>query len=340
MSNVHSINQDNVLGGGQDDQELTDNEFWKRELGQEEEEERSPPAKKKFGLLPVIGGIGVALAVVGFFGWKIISPYFGNDRAASDQEAFAQIAAPKPQPFAPEPPAAPQQVQMAAPPAPMSAPVTPEQVAQTQGGASVVPAPVPQAAQPVPASPPPTDIAPRGIADDRAVATQPKVAEKPAVLPVPAQATAAPVGAGAEEIAQINKRIDGISTALMALKETVEKLQADMKARSQVKPAPMAAADRPAPVPAAKKQSGSGVAPAAVAKKPAEGAKHDMSASDAKPATDLQLQAVLQDRAWFKTKSGETITASVGEEVKGVGVVKQIDADGGRVVFTNGAVYR
>lgn len=329
--NIHSINQDDVLGG--DDENLSPSEFG-RKGGDEHEIDDDPltQPKKKSGMIPLIGGIVAAVAIVGGFGWKILSPYFGDDRGGNDREAFAQIAAPKPQPFALES-AAPQ----AATPAP--APAAPDQGASAQGLASAVPSPQPQVVVTGPSvsmNAPMPDAAPKvATADDKAIAHQPKVADNPIVLQQqPVQATAA----GAEEIAQINKRIDGISTALAALKETVEKLQADMKSHAQAKPAPVAAAAKPASLPVTAKKPAAPSAPAA--KKPAEYSKADMAAVDTKPTADLQLQAVLQDRAWFKTKTGETITVSAGEEVKGVGLVKQIDADGGRVIFTNGAVYR
>lgn len=328
MGNIHSINQDNVLGG--DDDDLSPSEFGGRG-GDEHEIDDDPPTppKKKSGMIPLIGGVVAAIAIVGGFGWKILSPYFGNDRGGNDREAFAQIAAPKPQPFAPEP--APPQ---AAAPAP--APAALDQMSPAQGGAPAAPSPqVVVTGSSVSVNTPMPDAASKvAVADDKAITGQQKVADKAVAPPQSVQTPPA----GAEEIAQINKRIDGISTALAALKETVEKLQADMKSRSQAKLAPVAAAAKPASPPAVAKKPAAPSAPAA--KKQAEGSKPDVAATDAKPAADLQLQAVLQDRAWFKTKTGETITVSAGEEVKGVGVVKQIDADGGRVVFTNGAVYR
>lgn len=341
MSNVRSINQDDVLGG---DDDLSPSEFGGGRAGDhmEIDDEPPPPQKKKSGIVPLVGGILAAVGIIGFFGWKILSPYLGDQ---ADRDAFAPIAttAQKPQPFAQDAPSlqvgaqVPVPVQTAGSPAgmPAAAPVPGAAIAQNaetpgaqvsvQAGSTAVSVAMPAAADP--AGTPTVKV----MGDKIVIGAQPSqaaIVEKPAV-----QTTPSP-GAGADDIAQINKRIDGISAALASLKETVEKLQADMKSRAA--PQKQVAA-KPAPtVSTAPKRS---PAPAQVAKKPVDSGKGD-GASEAKPTVELQLQAVLQDRAWFKTKGGETITVSPGEELRGVGIVKLIDADAGRVIFTNGIVYR
>jgi len=348
VGNVRSINQDDVLGG---EDELSPSEFGGGRAGDDLEidDDPTPAPKKKSGLMPLIGGVLAAVGIVGFFGWKILSPYFGES-GSGDRDAFAQIspAAQKPQPFNPE--TAPLQgaVQAAAVPpgqrdaAAMQAGVAPAAQKVEQPGAQVtVQSGGPGGAVVSVAMPADTMAAPAvKVTGDRVVIGAAPMGSSAGVADKPAPQAAQPApGAGAEEIAQINKRIDGISAALVSLKETVEKLQAEMKTRPAAAPKQVAVkpAAKPVAPTALTKKSAAVQTPAA--KKPVESAKNETPA-DAKPTVDLQLQAVLQDRAWFKTKAGETITVSAGEEVKGVGIVKQIDADGGRVVFTNGLVYR
>lgn len=344
MSNVRSINQDDVLGG---DDDLSPSEFGggRTDDHMEIDDEPAPPQKKKSGIVPLVGGILAAVGIVGFFGWKILSPYLG-DQGRADRDAFAPIAATaqKPQPFTQDAPSlqvsaqVPASVQTAGSPAGMpgaaaAAPgaaiaqkaETPGAQVSVQAGSTAVSVAIPAAADP--AGTPAVKV----TGDKIVIGAQPSqaaIVEKTAV-----QATPSP-GASADDIAQINKRIDGISAALASLKETVEKLQADMKSRAA--PQKQVAAKPSPTVSTAPKKS---PAPAQVAKKPVDSGKGD-GASEAKPTVELQLQAVLQDRAWFKTKGGETITVSPGEELRGVGVVKLIDADAGRVIFTNGIVYR
>ncbi len=79
--------------------------------------------------------------------------------------------------------------------------------------------------------------------------------------------------------------------------------------------------------------------------------KHNMAAGKqsnetnqqlAKPMAQpaLQLKAVLQGRAWLQTQNGASITVSVGERVPGMGIVKVIDPEQGKVIFSNGVVLR
>lgn len=326
MSNVRSINQDDVLGGvGVVEEELSPSEFGVRREASEHDDGLTAP-KKKSTLLPLIGGIVVAICIVGFFGWKIMAPYLGgNHRAGNDRETFAPITetVPRPQPFAEtvEPQTLAEGLLAQAP----SGALTGTHAAQV-----VAPAAEQQQIQP----------ASQKIVGDKVIVGQASpVTDKPAALGAQAVPTSA------DEIVQINRRIDGLGTTLGTLKEIVEKLQVEMqKTRAAAaKPASVHAATSTAkpvsPKPAVVvKKPASPVA--VVAKKPAEGGKPEAAAIDSKPSGDMQLQAVLQDRAWFKTKTGETITVSIGEELKGVGIVQQIDADSGSVVFPNGVVYR
>lgn len=327
MGNVHALNQDDVLNG----EDLSPSEF--SDAHEEDAIHDEKKTSKKSTLLPLVGGILVAIVIVGFFGWKILTPYFaGNNHGGSNRDAFAPIAAatPRADAFAPE----------ASDPLALN---QPHQALPVPSQGSGVPNDA-RAMQTVAMAPPQAKPDEQKIAGDKAVIGQAApVAEKPTPLTVQAPS------AGATDIAQINKRIDGLDATLSSLKETVEKLQAAMQnthvvvaSRPHPAPAQLAAAAKPSHMKtatttvAAKKPESVAVA----AKKPADGVKTEAAATDSKPSGDVQLQAVLQDRAWFKTKTGETITVSAGDEVKGVGIVQQIDADSGRVIFPNGVVYR
>lgn len=311
MTNVRKLNQDDVLP----DENLSPSAFDRSE-GEIEEEQSAAP-KKKSTLMPLIGGIAVALAIVGFFGWKIAAPYFA-DRGGSNGDAFTPIAA-APKPFEPTPNTAP----------------TSEHATDQGAGAVPVnlsPIPMPQNAAPGIPSPQISAAAgqPLGLATPAPSVPAGKLVTEQALAP------AKPASPTADEIAHINKRIDGLGATLESLKGEVAKLQ-----QLQVKPAPsklVVVTSKPK-LPVAQKPKPAPVA-VPVAPKPKEIEKNVAVKPQDIPAVGMQLQAVLQDRAWFKTSTGETITVSTGEELSGVGIVQQIDAESGRVVFTNGKVYR
>ncbi len=324
MTNVRSINQDNVLGGD----DLSPSEFDDQHLD-------DVPAKKSSGMLPMIGGLSVAVLIVGFFGWKILSPYLGH-RAQDDIAAIAPIEntapAVQPQstavvssatPVEPQQPAAiePQPIgaAMAAQPAAAS---TAPQPAPIQPAASPI---APQTSQPSPAtvSSPFQEKAPP---HDAAVAT----GQEPHVAP--------------EDLIKVNKRIDEISAALASLKDAVEKLKSakPQSTPQVVKPVVKTNPTKPVVTAGTQKKPVQTVAASNSAApggdKTGKPASSEQPPSE-KPAEDYQLQAVLKGIAWFKTKSGETLTVGPGDELKGVGVVDQIDPDASRVTFTNGRVF-
>lgn len=318
MTNVRKINQDDMLP----DESLSPSAF-DRSKGEIEDEQRAAP-KKKSTLMPLIGGITVALAMVGFFGWKIASPYFA-DRGGSNGDAFTPIAA-APKPFEPTP---------------NTAPIGEQTTDQGVGAVSLPPILTPQNAAPGITSPQilPTSGQPLVLATP-----SPSV---PAGKPVAEQTQApaksvSPTSPTVDEIAQINKRIDGLGATLESLKGEVAKLQ-----QLQAKPAPsklVVVTSKPKPPVAQKPKPAPVTVPAAPKPKDAVRVEKIEKSVAVKPqdipAVGMQLQAVLQDRAWFKTSTGETITVSPGEELSGVGIVQQIDAESGCVVFTNGKVYR
>jgi len=312
MTNVRKLNQDDVLP----DENLSPSAFDRRE-GEIEEEQSAAP-KKKSTLMPLIGGIAVALAIMGFFGWKIAAPYFA-DRGGANGDAFTPIAA-APKPFEPTPNTAP----------------TSEHATDRGAGAVPVnlsPIPMPQNAAPGILSPQISSATGQPLSVPIPVPYGKPVAEQ-------ALAPAKPTLPTADEIAQINKRIDGLGATLESLKGEVAKLQ-----QLQAKSAPsklVVVTSKPKP-PVAQKPKPAPVA-APVAPKPKDAVRVEKIEKSVAvkpqdiPAVGMQLQAVLQDRAWFKTSTGETLTVSTGEELSGVGIVQQIDAESGRVVFTNGKV--
>ncbi len=317
MKNVRQINQDNVLGV--DDEDLSPNDFGPRN-GREKtdtDDTQQGVTKKKSTLLPMIGGIVLALGIVGYFGWKIASPYLNHGNASRD--AFMPIAAPTAHVNSFD-------ANDQNGPATLSLP--PNQMPQNaSSGVSMVQTPS--------AEGPASNLSKSSdsIASIPVVPTNKLAIEKPALQAV----------SSADDIAQLNKRIDSLGVALNALKDVVDKLQAKQAAvqpgvasiSKQVKPVHAAIVVHKS-IPLTKKH-----VPLAVVKESKDDSKKtDMIKSENPSAGGMQLQAVLHDRAWFKSANGETVTVSAGEELKGVGIVQQIDADSGRVIFTNGAVYR
>lgn len=317
MSTIHSINQDDVLGANgslDDSEELSPSEFDtnSRETGVDSHPDSG--SSKRGSILTMIGGIFIALAIVVFFGWKIAAPYFsGGGQSNSNRDVLAPNSAAipqeqfqtKPQPFAPEP------VQTGTPALAAT---------QTQQGGSQVAAD-PFAAQVATV-----------VADKTVISQQASSAANVAVLQ-----SAVP----AEDITRIDKRINDIDAALVALKDTVARLQGEIqKSRTTTAAKTTSVVARAAPASKTADDSIAVVKSATTATPKKSGGTDKGVSPDSTSAHELQLQAVLQDRAWFKTKTGDTLTVSPGEELRGVGVVKQIDAESGRVVFTNGVVFR
>ena len=54
------------------------------------------------------------------------------------------------------------------------------------------------------------------------------------------------------------------------------------------------------------------------------------------PSVTWQVQAVIPGRAWLIGSNGSTITVRKGSDVKNIGRVAAVDADHGKVYFTNG----
>ncbi|CAG9170013.1 hypothetical protein [Cupriavidus pinatubonensis] len=335
MSTTQALNQDDVLGGPED---LSPSAFG--------EGPGDAAAKKKSTLLPMLGGIAVAVLIVGFFGWKIAAPYLNRNQTA---EAIQPLPAAKQS--AQEIPQYQQPARL-----PQSDAVSPAQMPPVNGeprmtalqgmpqNQSTQLAVAPQA-QPGPAmSAQPARDAQQSTPTNSAMADG---ATGQATAPLQGAPSAnAPAATQAQtqgDLAIANARIDALEKSLAALKDSVDKLAAS----SAAKPAPVEK-DKEKPTAEEKASPRKASSKAASAKKPvvqekaSTGSKKSSGDEDSKPAarSDLHLKAVLDGRAWFQTRGGESVTVAPGDEVKGMGTVKSIDAERGQVLFSNGTVVR
>lgn len=317
-----SLDQDNVLG----DSELSPSAF------DEHEEEHANESKgKSKSKLPMIGGIAIAVVMVLFFIWKLfIAPYMGSHEEPAGiqpipannqgQQQVAQPSSlPQGQPMGGQ--ATPQMTQEH----PTSAPLADATPQPAQANTTT---PAAQAGG-VPQQGVNSQATAQAQPQPQAQATQPQQAVPPAEQQTaPAQRVVATQG---DELAKVNARIDGIEKNIASLHEEIARLAAGAGTRHAEKPTPTA-----------KKASAKPSVKPKKAEEKAAPAKKDEARESKQPVAkgDLHLKAVLDGRAWFQTKNGESITVSPGEEVRGVGTVKSIDAERGQVVFTNGAVVR
>lgn len=344
MSNVHNFNQDNVLGDLKEDS-LSPGIFSGPDAQESSFEESA--GKKKNTILPLVIGVGAAVVMVGFFGWKIVSPYFSRNNGGQDA-GFAQM-----QPVGQQP----------APTIVMS----PASQPAVQSTPPVASAPLSAAADPAASSPvvmkPETPIKPAsmvqvqptqniGLQQTAPVTSQPVPQSVQGVLVTPLQ----PAGAISQqsipdaEIAKVNGRIDSLEKGFASLKAAVDRIDKLLASQHVQAAHPVVAAHAEPAI----KKSPVVVAKKAEIKKPAEKItvaekkKEELAqkTKEQKPAsTDsdhagLTLKAVLEGRAWIQTKSGDSITVAPGDDVSGHGVVKSIDPDRGEVRFSDGTVLR
>ncbi|MBH4098098.1 hypothetical protein I5M83_22180 [Pseudomonas aeruginosa] len=309
-----SIDQEDILG--------QENEF---------EDEDTPPAGKKKavknGQLMTYGMYAVAVIVVGFAMFKIFGPRFLH----SDNQGYAAAPITIDQPagqgagqygyqeqgYQPQP----------LPAATVSAPMGQYQQAQSyptdsqmqdQGAtASVQPAPS-AIQQPAPSV-------------EQVAQVQPQVTMNPqseADVELPTS------GQNVESIIQVQRQLEQQDIQLKAIQETLDEIKR-MLPTTASKPAPKASV--------ASKQSTS---PSASQKKPQQQAQRQVqktpsvSGQQKNSPASVALKAVLDGRAWFVTKGGESISVSVGDTIPGVGSVQRIDPDQGQVIMSNGVVYR
>lgn len=341
MSNAQQLDQDDVLGGD----ELSPSAFG----GTDE------PAKKKSTWLPLAGGIAAGVLIIGFFGWKIASPYFARHQDRESMQALPPIGQQQDdrvQPAAqPQQPPAQSQAVPNSEPSPQSpnaglpAQQSPSVAAQGGAGQFVTPAQTQDSGS----------QASVGMVNQVAVvASSPaagsaQVAERQGVAPGPVApmsgntatgGSAAPAPGGTSpDLVVVNNRLEALEKSVAAIKEAVEKLSAGRADQST-------SIDKES----THKSEHKSVGKERAAKKPPA---HEKAASqNKKPAAaddgeskqiargDVHLKAVLDGRAWFQTKGGESITVAPGDEVRGVGTVKSIDAERGQVLFSNGTVIR
>ena len=52
------------------------------------------------------------------------------------------------------------------------------------------------------------------------------------------------------------------------------------------------------------------------------------------------IQAIIPGRAWLIASNGLTLTIREGQTIQGLGTIRLIDANGGRVILTNGRVIK
>ncbi|KAG0163816.1 hypothetical protein DFQ30_010924 [Apophysomyces sp. BC1015] len=331
------LDQDNVLGGGDD---LSPSDF----------SERSGERKKNT-LLPLLGGVAVAVGVVGIFGWRIASPYLNHHQ---EPEAILQSSSanqPVQEPSQLSTPQYPQGVQQPGRPSQMEAGnMTGGQTQAAIGapqpaqqGISLQPAAMSSGMQPKQgmtgaAQSKPAEQAQGQSAVPVAMKSKDSMPQQPASEST--VQSSAPAGApsdmaaNARLLAQANSRIDALEKSINVLKETVDKL------------AGAAAKKPPAKEKAVTHSSAGGKAATArkpqSSEKPTSHGKKSSGDEETKPAarSDLHLKAVLDGRAWFQTKGGESITVAPGDDVKGLGIVKAIDAERGQVTFSSGTVVR
>lgn len=323
-----SLNQDNVLGDP--DEPLSQSAFGN---DPDDVEQAGEGKGKKKSMLPMIAGITVAVGMVLFFGWKIfIAPYMGSNEESA---GIQPIPANNQQQLAP----APEQLQGQA----MGAQVAPQMMTDHSASAPNV-EPVAPSGQVVPAAPAAQvgGIPTQGVNNQMPMqvqqqpqATLPQQAATPIVAPTEQQPAQRAGAMPSDELAKVYARIDSIEKNIASLHDEIKRLAAGSGVRYAT------VGDKPA---TSTKKASTKPSTRPV-KKPTEEkplpAKKD-EARESKPIArgDLHLKAVLDGRAWFQTKNGESITVSPGEEVRGIGTVKSIDAERGQVVFTNGAVVR
>ncbi len=344
MDNVHRLlNQDDVLG---DEEELSPSAFPPE--GAPDDEVK---IKKKSGLMPMIGGIAIAVAMVGIFGWKILSPYLNRGKQVDAFEPIsANMMSERPREVAPSPidpmnqhsSAAPHQGAMPMPDEPAPGQIQPAaqqpMVGQSQQAPLLEPGGTPRSTALVPQAQPVANAGP-------AVQISPVAA--------PASVQQAPVAN--DELMRVNRRIDELQKSIASIQDAVNKLTLTVNSASQkpvniaAKPvvaAPVTAAAKVAPKPVALATPKVTAAKPKIVATPVEresapiAEKADLTSPRADVAQRPNLKAVLDGRAWFQTKSGESITVTPGEEVPGIGIVKSIDIDRGEVRFANGVVIR
>lgn len=298
-------------------------------LGQQNEfdDDDAPPVEKKKsnknGQLLTYGMYAVAVLVVGLALFKIFGPRFfhSNDQGYGvtpitvDQPSGQGAGQYGYQGYQPQP----------NPSAPAPAPVGQYQQAQIYAD------PQGQAGLPVSEPPPPPVVQQPAAPVGQAVQLQPQAAVEPQAV------VAAPVptaGQDAGSIAQVQKQLEQQDIQLKAIQETLDEIQKSLSV-SAAKPAPKpSSANKPNAAQASAQKKSQPQAQRQVQKSQAGSDQQKNS-----PAS-MSLKAVLDGRAWFVTKGGESISVSVGDTIPGVGSVQRIDPDQGQVVMSSGVVYR
>lgn len=323
-----SLNQDNVLGDPDDS--LSPSAF-----GHEPEETEQAGKSKKKSMLPMIGGITIACGIVLFFGWKIfIAPYMGSHEESAGIQPIPEN----------------NQQQLA--PASQQAQGQPTQVMQDYSASVPITEPVAPSGQIAPAVPVAQvgAIQAQGVNQQTPVQPQqqPQANQAPQTVnqgtpqaeqqPLQTQRMGAVQG---DELAKVYARIDSIEKNIASLHEEITRLAAGAGIRqATTSDKPATSTKRVYPKPSTRPSTKTAKKVAETEENAPPLKKDEGRESKSVARGDLHLKAVLDGRAWFQTKNGESITVSPGEEVRGIGTVKSIDAERGQVLFTNGAVVR
>lgn len=309
-----SIDQEDILGQ-------------KNEFDEDDVQPAGPQKSKKNGQLMTYGMYAVAALVVGLALFKIFGPRFShtddqgyeNDPIMIDRPS-GQMAGQyddQGQGYQPQP----------TPTAQMPAPVGQYQQAQSYVAD-------PQAAALQTSEP----LAPPVVQQPNAPLGQVAQMQPQATAELPAAAAAqvATTGLGQEmaSIAQLQQQLEQQDIQLKAIQETLDEIKKSLPivtAKSAPKPGP---SNKPST-----SQATSQKKPQAPAQRQAQ--KSQVGSGQQKnTSVNVSLKAVLDGRAWFVTKGGESISVSVGDSIPGVGSVQRIDPDQGQVIMSNGTVYR
>jgi len=305
-----SLNQDNVLN----EEDLSQSAF----SNSPDSDDDAPAKKKKMSWLIFAAGGIVVVIFLAFVTWKMIAPHLqrNNDTDIGELQQVQQVNA---QPVQETP----------------SLPVS----ARPIGPIQPPPVPAGQAAQMTnnPAAAPVTGVTstPNGVYPQTDSGNaQPEQS-----------GVAAKMAAQSGVIAKLSADLEFMRQRVDRLEQTISTMDRNAsKADKQTAQTPANQTQTPATEtskPAAK--TATQHRPAVQPTRPANSVQKkvaDATESSTAPKSDLHLKAVLDGRAWFQTKSGESITVAPGEEVKGLGTVKEINAEQGQVFFTNGNVAK
>lgn len=280
--------------------------------------------------IPIIGAGLVGLALIGAFGFKMLS---GEPEAA--QRAPEKVMAQAVTPVAKVPP-----VTSVAPTVPVAQVAPIASAAQATSVASAIAyvahvasaAPIAQAASVAPVVP------------AVSVGFQPPIAKDPiaATAVVPTAANPEVVRALTDQVNSVNGRTSANRTDIVDLQDRVTKLEGGKAASGSVASGssksattkPMTAAQR-----ATAEQRRANTAAEKVRSAEAKAEMQKREAMITKNAGFYHLHALKDNLVWLSTKDGEVYTFAIGDKVPGVGTLTNVN-EIGRNVIVSGRVIR